>query len=142
MMQQAQIAGGPRVAGPPNAEHDARPRAAIDQGSFGQGPSSPGTDGDSPASPRRLTLTNWNASTDAISVKAATGPSRTAPEQAHGLHNTQSSMSGSSSGTRTQAGPAVSQGVIMHTDGGTVRQDVPATDIKEIPAEAPPAYSG
>ena len=92
--------------------------------------------------PQMLSLTNWNPSTDAISV---VGSSR---EQPYG-HASQSPVSSADqrrnlSGTPragsppTLAGPSTSENVIVHTDGGTVRRDAPSTDVEE----APPAYEG
>jgi hypothetical protein len=133
-------------------DQNARP---LSTGSVEGPASSRRTGSDQLVSPRMLTLTNWNQSTDAVSFDSAVGPSRSSPEQARGGHPVQSSMSSTGSipanapqgvprpraGSSVQAGP--SNDVIMHTDGGAVRQDAPTSDdIKEIPTEAPPAYSG
>jgi len=89
-----------------------------------------------------LTLTNWNPSTDAISFDAA-AQSVDSREQQRGQQNNRSSVLSTGANTSSQAGPSTSANVIIHTDGGAVGGDTRATnDVKEMPAEEPPAYSG
>jgi len=80
---------GPTMS--PTAEH-AWPPSGDHQGGQGRDrrPSH-----DSPSSPRRLTLTNWNPSTDAISMDTAAQQPRMSVgsrEQPRGQHNNQSSV--------------------------------------------------
>lgn len=126
---------------PPPAEHGARPLSADSQDSQGKHrrPSN-----DAPVSPRTLTLTNWNPSTDAISFDtAAARKSVGSREQPRGQQQSSALSTGVKASPR--AGPSSSANVIIHTDGGTVGGDMHASDdVKQMPAEeeGPPAYSG
>lgn len=138
---------------PPAAGRISRPPSTDELGDQGRRRRS---GSEPPLSPRTLMLTNWNPSTDAISFDASAPLSRVSvasreqPRPAPNIRWSVSSAATIPTDMRgaapniaaAQAGPNTSENIIMHTDGGTVEQGAPATEVKQMPAEAPPAYSG
>jgi hypothetical protein len=156
------------VSRPSTAEYGPRPPSASDHANVGRHQSthsrrtSSSGRPTSPREPRVLALTNWNPSTDNVTLD---GPPLLRPSMAptpdqprHAVNSSVSSTtavpvdtsrpSGAappSSPASAQAGPSSRpENVILHTDGGRVQEESttePTEDIKEIPAQAPPAYS-